>query len=159
MGALALVPVLAIQERIAQGAEAVKVSESLTADVDGIEEGAPTVEADSEDSGLLRLQRREFVADPADPFKNDVLGREPQVKAFCAVLTGVEAPAVMSLDAGWGTGKTAFVKMCSAWMRSGAFPIFRHGRCELQRLDAGLYRRASQGHRGSGHEPDHRRRR
>ena len=72
--------------------------------------------------GLLRLRRREFVADPADPFKNDELEREPQVKAFCAVLTGVEAPAVLSLDAGWGTGKTAFVRMCSAWMRSNGSP-------------------------------------
>ena len=51
-----------------------------------------------------------------------MLGREPAVKAFCAVLAGIEAPAVLSLDAGWGTGKTAFVKMCSAWMCSEASP-------------------------------------
>ena len=38
------------------------------------------------------------------------------------MLAGIEAPAVLSLDAGWGTGKTAFVKMCSAWMRSEASP-------------------------------------
>ena len=29
---------------------------------------------------------------------------------------------MLSLDAGWGTGKTAFVTMCSAWMRSEASP-------------------------------------
>ena len=74
------------------------------------------------DSGLLRLRHREFVADPSDPFKNDVLGREPQIRAFCAVLAGIEAPAVLSLDGGWGTGKTAFVRMCSALMRSEASP-------------------------------------
>ena len=117
-----LLPVLARQERRAQEAEAREAAQSLTADEDDIEEAdAPTDETTSGDSGLLRLRHREFVANPSDPFKNDVLGREPQVKAFCAVLAGIEAPAVLSLDAGWGTGKTAFVKMCSAWIRSEAF--------------------------------------
>ena len=118
-----LLPVLARQERRAQEAEAREAAQSLTADEDDIEEAdAPTDETTSGDSGLLRLRHREFVANPSDPFKNDVLGREPQVKAFCAVLAGIEAPAVLSLDAGWGTGKTAFVKMCSAWIRSEASP-------------------------------------
>ena len=34
------------------------------------------------------------------------------------MLTGAETPFVVSLDGGWGTGKTAFVKMCAAWLRS-----------------------------------------
>lgn len=124
VGALALVPVLAIQERIAQAAEAKQAAQSLTADDEADIEELATPASDSaiDDSGLLRLRHREFVADPSDPFRHDVLGREPQVKAFCAVLTGIEAPAVLSLDGGWGTGKTAFVRMCSAWMRSEASP-------------------------------------
>lgn len=123
VAALVLVPVLAIQERIAQAAEAKQAALSLTADDEDIEELAiPAGDSTTEDSGLLRLRNREFVADPSDPFENDVLGREPQVKAFCAVLTGIEAPAVLSLDGGWGTGKTAFVEMCSAWMQSEASP-------------------------------------
>ena len=118
-----LLPVLAAQERKAQKAEANQAVQSLTADWDDIEKvNAPTDETASGDSGLLRLRHHEFVAVPSDPFKNDVLGREPQVKAFCAVLGGVQAPAVLSLDAGWGTGKTAFVRMCSAWMHSETSP-------------------------------------
>ena len=123
VGAPALLPVLAVQERLAQKAEAEQAAMNLTGDEDEIEgQDSPTGEGASENSGLLRLRHREFVADPSDPFKNDVLGREPQVKAFCAVLTGIEAPVVLSLDSGWGTGKTAFVKMCTAWMRSEASP-------------------------------------
>lgn len=124
VGAIALVPVLAIQERIAQAAEAKQVAQSLTADDEAdIEELAtPADGSTTEDSGLLRLRHREFVTDLSDPFRHDVLGREPQVKAFCVVLTGIEAPAVLSLDGGWGTGKTAFVRMCSAWMQSEASP-------------------------------------
>ncbi len=120
VSAPALLPVLAAQERRAQKAEANLAIKNLTDD--DMDEDTPTDEAGSRDSGLPRLRRREFVADPSDPFMDDVLKREPQVKAFCAVVTGVAAPAVLSLDGGWGTGKTAFVKMCSAWMRSEASP-------------------------------------
>ena len=119
VGTPALLPVLAAQERRAQRAEARQAAQRLTDDEEDIEEqGTPSGETASEDSGLLRLRHRVFVADPSDPFRNDVLGREPQVKAFCAVLAGIEAPVVLSLDSGWGTGKTAFVKMCAAWIRS-----------------------------------------
>ena len=123
VGTPALLPVLAVQERRAQRAEAKRASEGLATEEDELaDQDTPVEEAASKDSGLLRLRHRMFVADPSDPFKNDVLGREPQVKAFCAVLAGIEAPAVLSLDSGWGTGKTAFVKMCTAWMRSEASP-------------------------------------
>ena len=122
VGGPALLPMLAVQERRALLAEVEQAAQRLTADEKDDEEGAPAAQARSEDPGLLRLRPREFVADSAEPFKDDVLEREPQVKAFCAVLTGVAAPAVLSLDGGWGTGKTAFVRMCSAWMRSEASP-------------------------------------
>ena len=88
----ALLPVLAVQERLAQRAEAERAAHSFVDDEDETEEqDAPAGEAAFGDSGLIRLRHREFVADPSDPFKNDVLGREPQVKAFCAVVTGIEA--------------------------------------------------------------------
>ena len=94
VGTPALLPVLAAQERRAQRAEARQAAQRLTDDEEDIEEqDTPTDDSASEDSSLLRLRHREFVADPSDPFKNDVLGREPQVKAFCAVLAGIEAPA------------------------------------------------------------------
>ena len=73
-------------------------------------------------SGLLRLRPKEFVADPSNPFENDVLGREDEVKTFCSILTGIETPAVLAVDAPWGTGKTAFMRMCAAWIRSSDFP-------------------------------------
>ena len=68
----------------------------------------------------MRLRRREFAATPEAPFADDLLNREEHVKGFCGMLTGAETPFVVSLDGGWGTGKTAFVKMCAAWLRSEA---------------------------------------
>ena len=85
---------------------------------DGLElSPASTVPATSRS---VRLRRREFAAAPEAPFADDLLDREEHVKGFCSLLTGAETPFVVSLDGSWGTGKTAFVKMCAAWLRSEA---------------------------------------
>lgn len=73
-----------------------------------------------DETGLIRVRAREFSADPSNPFEHDVLGRETHVRSFCAVLAGVQSPAVFSVDAGWGQGKTAFLKMCAGLLRSGS---------------------------------------
>ena len=67
---------------------------------------------------FVRLHPNEFEADPKDPFKYDKLSRRQHVEAFCSVLSGIEGPAVVLLDAPWGSGKTAFVRMCSALLQS-----------------------------------------
>ena len=67
---------------------------------------------------FVRLHPNEFEADPKDPFKHDKLSRRHHVEAFCSVFSGIEGPAVVLLDAPWGSGKTAFVRMCSAFLQS-----------------------------------------
>ena len=120
VGAPALLPMLAVHEYEVRRAEAVEAIEGLLAELRREDDHDGPGGSGTDGSGLLRLRRRAFVADPSDPFANDVLGREPQVKAFCSILGGVETPVVVSVDGGWGAGKTAFVKMCAAWMRSDA---------------------------------------
>lgn len=66
----------------------------------------------------MKLHPPEFSAEPDDPFANDRLGRQSQVKSFCEILLDVEGHAVVSLDGPWGSGKTAFTKMCAAYLRS-----------------------------------------
>ena len=85
---------------------------------DGLE--LPTLKAVPAISRAVRLRRRGFGATPTAPFADDLLDREEHVKGFCGMLAGAETPFVVSLDGSWGTGKTAFVKMCAAWLRSEA---------------------------------------
>ena len=66
----------------------------------------------------MRLHPIEFTAHEKTPFENDRLNRRPHVEALCRMLRGVDGHAVVSLDAPWGAGKTAFVRMCSAHLRS-----------------------------------------
>ena len=66
----------------------------------------------------MRLRPAEFTADSKDPFGSDRLNRRQHVEALCRVLITVEGHLSVSLDAPWGFGKTAFVRMCGAQLRS-----------------------------------------
>ena len=73
--------------------------------------------------GLMRIVPSEFTATPNAPYHRDRLNRSPQVKALCSVMQRVDGHAVVSIDGPWGSGKTAFVKMCSAELRSRSVPV------------------------------------
>ena len=66
----------------------------------------------------MPLRPAEFEADPASPFEHDKLGLQNRVTTLCRVLTEEPGPAVVSVNGGFGTGKTAFLKMCAAHLRS-----------------------------------------
>ena len=69
-------------------------------------------------SRWLSLRPRPFVADKSAPFANDLLGRQPQVEALSAVVMCTDRHATLLVDAPWGGGKTAFLRMCAAYLRS-----------------------------------------
>ena len=61
--------------------------------------------------------------DRSDPFENDVLGRELQVKAFYAVLAGIcSPPRCCRWTRGGEPARQRSSRMCTAWMRSQASP-------------------------------------
>ena len=64
----------------------------------------------------MLVRARDFEAMSADPFANDRLDRQEHVKAVCRAIAEMDGPAVVALDGGWGTGKTAFLAMCMAWL-------------------------------------------
>jgi len=121
VGAPSVIPVLAVQERRSRRAEVDTLLKDLTGE--GTQKRADQSDESIPDGPrLLRVRPREFLADPSNPFENDVLGRKVQVKAFCSIIIGIDTPAVLSVDAPWGTGKTAFMRMCAAWIRSKDSP-------------------------------------
>lgn len=120
VGAPVLLPVLAVQEQRARHAGALQALKTLEI-IEDEEEDSDADKPSDGNIGKLSIRPPDFVAEPSAPFAHDVLGREPQVKAFCSILAGIKAPAILSIDADWGAGKTAFVKMSVAWMRSSEF--------------------------------------
>ena len=66
----------------------------------------------------MLVRAKDFDATVEDPFANDRLGRQKHVKAVCSAIAEMNGPAVVALDGGWGTGKTAFLAMSMAWLQS-----------------------------------------
>ena len=65
----------------------------------------------------MRVVARDFEATKDDPFRQDLLNRRPHVDALCGVIQRIQGHAVVSIEGSWGSGKTAFVKMCAARLR------------------------------------------
>lgn len=68
--------------------------------------------------GSVGLRSPPVAAEPADPFSSDLLNRRTQVENLSAILTDTPGPASALVDAPWGCGKTAFLRMCAAYLRS-----------------------------------------
>lgn len=66
----------------------------------------------------MRLRPSDFKADPANPFDCDRLDREGHIKALCRVIFDIEDHGIITIDAPWGAGKTAFLKMIDAHLQS-----------------------------------------
>lgn len=66
----------------------------------------------------MKLRRAELQVPPEDPFKNDQLERQKYAKVLTAILTSIEEPFVLSIEAGWGHGKSTFVRMWSQQLQN-----------------------------------------
>ena len=66
-----------------------------------------------------KLQQPEFGKDENDPFANDLLNRKQEIMELTPMIRNITSPATMALDAKWGAGKTAFIKMWAAYLNKG----------------------------------------
>ena len=65
----------------------------------------------------MRIRPIDIEVPDDDPFANDRLDRRDQVQAIAAILTKVEGPFVLAIDAPWGEGKTTFLRIGQAYLR------------------------------------------
>ena len=71
----------------------------------------------------IRIQPKEIEIPPDDPFAYDLLGRRQPVEVFTRLITDVEGPCAVALDAAWGAGKTTFLKMWAQHLRNEHYPV------------------------------------
>ena len=71
----------------------------------------------------IRIQPPEFEISAKDPFEHDLLGRSESIKALTRTIGSIEGPCVMAVDAGWGMGKTTFLRMWAQHLRNEQFPV------------------------------------
>lgn len=65
----------------------------------------------------LRLQAEEVEIPEEAPFANDLLDREDSIQTLSRLLTSLDGPSVVAVDAGWGMGKTTFLRMWAEHLR------------------------------------------
>ncbi len=62
------------------------------------------------------LRPAEFEAPPDDPFAHDRLNRKESVESLCSIIRNAQQPLVVSVEGAYGTGKSAYLRMCAAHM-------------------------------------------
>ncbi|KDN13198.1 putative phage protein [Snodgrassella communis] len=76
--------------------------------------------------------------DAADPFKNDVLDRKANIKILTQFITSYEQSIVLCIDAGWGQGKTTFIKMWQQYLKNQDIPTIYFNAWESDYTDDAL---------------------
>lgn len=70
----------------------------------------------------MPLRPPEFKVSSDKPFESDTLDRKRRVKAMCSLIRNElnqssDSSAIVSVEGGFGTGKSVFLKMCAAHLR------------------------------------------
>jgi hypothetical protein len=70
----------------------------------------------------MYIKNPEIEIDPDVPFKSDRLSRFESAQILTELLRSLDEPFVLSIDSGWGTGKTTFVRMWGQHLKNEGFP-------------------------------------
>ena len=73
----------------------------------------------------FRVQPRDIKVSPGNPFEYDNLDRKVTVETLTQLVSSIEGPCVLALDALWGAGKTTFLNIWSQYLRDGGFTIVK----------------------------------
>lgn len=71
----------------------------------------------------IRIQPGMVEIPEGNPFANDLLDRKTPIEALTNVISNIEGPCVMAVDAPWGMGKTTFIRMWERYLRNQGFPV------------------------------------
>lgn len=63
-------------------------------------------------------------------FKNDLLDRKGPIDVLTAVISSIEGPCVVAVDAEWGAGKTTFLKLWAQHLRNEQYPVVEYNAWE-----------------------------
>lgn len=66
-------------------------------------------------------QRHQIEVPSSDPFRHDLLDRKPTAEIYTELLEQVDSPCVFALNAGWGAGKTTFIRLWAEYAGSKGF--------------------------------------
>ena len=71
----------------------------------------------------IRIQPPETEIPLGNPFENDLLNRREPIAALTNIISSIDGPCVLAVDAPWGAGKTTFLKIWEQQLRNEKFPV------------------------------------
>ena len=71
----------------------------------------------------MPIRPADFKVPPDKPFEYDLLERRSLVGSMTRIVESANSPYVISVDAEWGAGKTAFLSMWSQHLRNEGFHV------------------------------------
>ena len=71
----------------------------------------------------IRIQPRDLEVPEKTPFRHDLLNRRESVEILTQLVGTLDGPCVFAVDAAWGNGKTAFLRMWAQHLRNQEFPV------------------------------------
>ena len=67
----------------------------------------------------MSLRVPDFNVVPGSPFKNDLMGRQPVIEDWTAhFIENVQGPCHLAVNGGYGTGKSAMLRMWAEHLRN-----------------------------------------
>lgn len=66
----------------------------------------------------MRLRSTALPISAEDPFRHDCLERRPIVESLTSLVSNITPPLVLCIDSPWGTGKTTFLRLWEAHVRT-----------------------------------------
>ena len=78
----------------------------------------------------LDVKIPEIIIDEKNPFLNDKLGRDFDVKSLTKIVEAFKNGAVISVNGAWGSGKTTFLKMWKQQLINNGFPVIYYNAWE-----------------------------
>ena len=71
----------------------------------------------------IRIRPADIEVPPDAPFQNDLLDRKQPIETLTGLLGALDGPCVLALDSEWGGGKTTFLKLWAAHLRTQGFAV------------------------------------
>ena len=87
-----------------------------------------------------------------NPFEFDLLNREEAVETLTRLISTIEGPCVLAVDAPWGAGKTTFLKIWAQYLRNQHFFVVKFNAWETDFSDDPFVALCAELTRGFGEE-------
>jgi len=73
----------------------------------------------------MRIRPQEIEVPEHNPFENDLLDRKESVEVLTRLVSNLEGPSVLAVDAVWGNGKSTFIRIWEQYLRNQGFAVVK----------------------------------